>query len=49
MRSFDNRKFDSAPLEPIAVMPVAVIPVNVMVHINVTVDDPVRLSVLAKR
>ena len=39
--------FDSAQLESIAMMPV--IPVCVMVHINVMVDDPVRLSVLAKR
>ena len=59
MGSVDNRIFGSAPLEPatrvpvpgipIAVMPAAVIRVNVMVHINLTVVDPVRLSVLAKR
>ena len=51
--------FDSAPLKPvtrvpepsipIAMMPVAVMHVNVTVHINLTVVDPVRLSVLAKR
>jgi hypothetical protein len=34
---------------PIARMSEAVIRVNVMVHINLTADDPVRLSVLAKR
>ena len=34
---------------PIAVMPAAVIRVNVMVHINLTVVDPVRVGVLAKR
>ena len=59
MGSFDNRKFGSAPLEPatrvpdpgipIAMMPTAVIRVNVMVHINLTVVDPVRVGVLAKR
>ena len=56
---FDNRMFDLAPLEPatrvpdpgrpIAMMPAAVRRVNVMVHISFTIDDPVRLSVLAKR
>ena len=50
---------NSAPLKPatrvpepgipIAMMPAAVVRVNVMVHINLTVVDPVRLSVLAKR
>jgi hypothetical protein len=49
--------FDSAPLKPatrvpepgipIAMMPV--MQVNVTVHINLTLVDPVRLSVLAKR
>src|SRR6516162_2295763 len=34
---------------PIARMPASVSRVNVMVHINLTVDDPVRLSVLAER
>ena len=56
IRSFDSRMSDSAPSEPatrvpepgipIAMMPAAVIRVNVMVHINLTVVDPVRLSVL---
>ena len=51
--------FYSASLEPVTRVPVpgipiarvpgAVMPVNVMVHINLTVVDPVRLSVLAKR
>jgi hypothetical protein len=51
--------FDSAPLEPItrvpepgipiARMPGVVMHVNVTVHIYLTVVDPVRLSVLAKR
>ena len=51
--------FDSARLEPatpvpvpgipIAGMPAAVMRVNVMVDINFTVDDPVRLRVLTKR
>jgi hypothetical protein len=50
--------FDSAPLIPatrvpepgipIATMPVAVMHVNVPVHINLTIDNPVRLSVLAE-
>ena len=35
------------PARPIAMVPAAV--VTVMVHINFTIDDPVRLSVLAKR
>ena len=37
------------PVIPIAMMPVAMMDVNVPVHINLTVDDPVRLSVLAER
>ena len=46
--------FDSAPLEPVTWVPIARMPgvvmhVNVTVHINLTVVDPVRLSVLAKR
>ena len=59
MRDLDNRRFDSARLEaatrvpepgiPIARMPGAVMHVNVPVNINLTVVDPVRLSVLAKR
>ena len=59
MRSFDNILFDPALLKPaawvpepgipIAMMPAALMHVNVMVHINLTVIDPVRLSVLAKR
>jgi len=56
---FDIRMFDSAPLIPvtrvrepgipIAMMPGAVMHVNVTVHINLTIVDPVRMSVLAKR
>ena len=51
--------FDSAPLVPeprvpepgipIAMMPEVVMHVNVPVHINLTIDNPARLSVLAER
>ena len=46
--------FDSAPLKPVTLVPVAMMPgavmhVNVTVHINLTVVDPVRFSVLVKR
>ena len=34
---------------PIAMMPGAVMPVKVLINISATIDDPVRLSVLAKR
>jgi hypothetical protein len=35
--------------KPKAMLPEAVMRVNVMVNINVKIDDPVRLNVLAKR
>ena len=45
--------FDSAPLEPVTrvpdpAIPIAMMPV-VMMPVNVVIDDPMRLSVLAER
>ena len=48
-----DSRFGSAPLEPVTRVlepgiPIAMMPV-VMMPVNVVIDDPVRLSVLAKR
>jgi hypothetical protein len=40
--------FDPAPLEPVTRVPEPAIPMAMM-PVNVVIDDPVRLSVLAKR
>jgi hypothetical protein len=37
------------PGRPIAMMPGVLMPVDVMVDINVTINDPVGLSILIKR